>query len=467
MPQLISQLKNPRFLAIRRNFIFSEIPLTLGHLCNLIIEVKQSRGLIDFRCAIRKVSRFWTVPWREKNEKKYWEVELSSALERSRKSYGSPFLHHPFKHSIPNAILRWRRIIALILGRRRSRPPSARMAITPPTFRSLFNPGMFLVQFGCKGDRRRVMEGQPWHFDRSLMIFAIPDGFDTILSTQLRFIPLWVQVYYVPFGSRSYGLAQFVADTIGDLIEVHLASLYDVITPFLRVRVLLDTTKPLHRGMNVHFRKLSITKWLKLLYEGIQNYCYHCGKLDHTFNKCEKFLHHCDHHPFPPSLSYNDTLRAPAKSVYKKKSIFELSTSIPFEEQPSLSNTVHSSPQETMDHFIVPSIAQPTLTSVYSTAQTTTVAPSPTSFPPTTIIVTQQHPLHSTINCPLPSLPIMTSTVTPSTSKGTAPMYPEPPGICPSIFHHHTLTLLLLLQPQGSGPLLGIVVKWVLRFVAC
>ncbi|KAM6550760.1 hypothetical protein CsatB_000568 [Cannabis sativa] len=41
-------------------------------------------GLIDFRCAIRKVSRFWTVPWREKNEKKYWEVELSSALERSR-----------------------------------------------------------------------------------------------------------------------------------------------------------------------------------------------------------------------------------------------------------------------------------------------------------------------------------------------------------------------------------------------
>ncbi|KAF4359432.1 hypothetical protein G4B88_008684 [Cannabis sativa] len=194
------------------------------------------------------------------------------------------------------------------------------------------------------GDRRRVMEGQPWHFDRSLMIFAIPDGFDTILPNQLRFIPLLVQVHLVPFGSRSYSLAQFVVDTIGDLIEVHIASLYDAITPFMCVRVLLDTTKPLHRGMNVHFRKLFITKWLKLLYEGIQNYCYHYSKLDHTFNKCEKFLHHCDNHPFPPSLSYKDALRAPAKS-------------------------------EVVDHFLVPSIANTTLTSIFPTIQATTVAP--------------------------------------------------------------------------------------------
>uniref|UniRef100_A0A803Q892 DUF4283 domain-containing protein n=1 Tax=Cannabis sativa TaxID=3483 RepID=A0A803Q892_CANSA len=84
---------------------------------------------------------------------------------------------------------------------------------------SEYHSGLFLVQFGCEGDRRRVMEGQPWHFDRSLMIFAIPDGFDTILPSQLRYIPLWVQVNFIPFGSRSYGLAQFVADAIGDLIE--------------------------------------------------------------------------------------------------------------------------------------------------------------------------------------------------------------------------------------------------------
>ncbi|KAF4371644.1 hypothetical protein F8388_008584 [Cannabis sativa] len=300
------------------------------------------------------------------------------------------------------------------------------VARCPFTF-SEYHSGLFLVQFGCEGDRRRVMEGQPWHFDRSLMIFAIPDGFDTILPSQLRYIPLWVQVHHIPFGSRSYGLAQFVADTIGDLIEVHLISLYDSVTPFMRVRVLLDTTKSLHRGMNVHFRKLSLTKWLKFLYEGIQNYCYHCGKLDHTFNKCGKFLHHCDHHPFPPSLSYKDVLRAPAKSIYKK-SIFELSTSIPFEEQPTLSNTAHPTLQDHSEHFAIPTMAVPSPSTVITHPLTPlsvpTMATTPSVASPNTAS-SPSPPLHAPVHCPLLVQPFTNATTNPSINKGKAPMYPN------------------------------------------
>uniref|UniRef100_A0A803QNQ6 Reverse transcriptase domain-containing protein n=1 Tax=Cannabis sativa TaxID=3483 RepID=A0A803QNQ6_CANSA len=294
------------------------------------------------------------------------------------------------------------------------------VARCPFTF-SEYHSGLFLVQFGCEGDRRRVMEGQPWHFDRSLMIFAIPDGFDTILPSQLRYIPLWVQVHFIPFGSRSYGLAQFVADAIGDLIEVHLISLYDSVTPFMRVRVLLDTTKPLHRGMNVRFRKLSLTKWLKFLYEGIQNYCYHCGKLDHTFNKCDKFLHHCDHNPFPPSLSYKDVLRAPAKSIYKK-SIFELSNSIPFEEQPSLTNLDHHNSQDQTNSFLVTTVP----TTFPATVASSTFIHRTTDPYPNVTHPHQPQTVNPTLHCTLPTLPIMTTTTLPTTSKGKAPMYPQP-----------------------------------------
>uniref|UniRef100_A0A803QDA7 Reverse transcriptase domain-containing protein n=1 Tax=Cannabis sativa TaxID=3483 RepID=A0A803QDA7_CANSA len=452
-------------------------------------------------------------------------------------TFGSPSFPYPFMHSISVLFFRWRRIIALWLGRRGSRPPAAQMAhvsphlpgytyfryiflllfylkpsiffsdhpspvlfttfsllsfsllylpmanlptsqsthltpeealvhdfdhvslhpepqthsfclvvkiLSPKTLKidwiqkamneawvarcpftfSEYHSGLFLVQFGCEGDRRRVMEGQPWNFDRSLMIFAIPDGFDTILPSQLRYIPLWVQVHFIPFGSRSYGLAQFVADAIGDLIEVHLISVYDSVTPFMRVRVLLDTTKPLHRGMNVRFRKLSLTKWLKFLYEGIQNYCYHCGKLDHTFNKCDKFLHHCDHHPFPLSLSYKDALRAPAKSIYKK-SIFELSNSIPFEEQPSLTNLDHHSLQDQTNRFLATTMPTTFPATVASSPspnfiQHTTAPTSNTTYS------SQPQTVHPTLHCSLPTHPIMTTTTLPTTSKGKAPMYPQP-----------------------------------------
>uniref|UniRef100_A0A803NLJ9 Reverse transcriptase domain-containing protein n=1 Tax=Cannabis sativa TaxID=3483 RepID=A0A803NLJ9_CANSA len=262
-----------------------------------------------------------------------------------------------------------------------------------------YHSGLYLVRFGCEGDRRRVMEGQPWHFDRSLMLFAIPDGFDTILPNQLRYIPLWLQAHFIPFGNRSHGLAHFIVDTIGDLIEVHLASLYDSIIPFMRIRVLLDTTKPLFRGMNIHFWKLSLTKWSKFQYEGIQNYCYHCGKLDHTFNRCENFLHYCDTHAHSPPLSYKDVLRAPAKPIYKK-SIFELSNSTPFEEIPSLSNVTSQS-------FSTP---------VTISDQLTHSTPQPVSHFPS-------------ITCPINTAPVMTTATFTSTSKGKAPMYPEPPWV--------------------------------------
>ncbi|KAF4377092.1 hypothetical protein F8388_017496 [Cannabis sativa] len=182
--------------------------------------------------------------------------------------------------------------------------------------------------------------------------------------------------------------------------------------------------QPLHRGMNVRFRKLSLTKWLKFLYEGIQNYCYHCGKLDHTFNKCDKFLHHCDHHPFPPSLSYKDALRAAAKSIYKK-SIFELSNSIPFEEQPSLTNLDHHSLQDQTNRFLATTMPTTFPATVASSPspnfiQHTTVPTSNTTYS------SQPQTVHPTLHCSLPTHPIMTTTTLPTTSKGKAPMYPQP-----------------------------------------
>ncbi|KAF4393122.1 hypothetical protein F8388_012631 [Cannabis sativa] len=68
-------------------------------------------------------------------------------------------------------------------------------------------------------DRRRVMEGQPWHFDRNLILFALPDEFDIVVPSQVNFIPLWIQVHLIPFGKRSTDLAKFLSEQLRDLIE--------------------------------------------------------------------------------------------------------------------------------------------------------------------------------------------------------------------------------------------------------
>ncbi|KAF4385104.1 hypothetical protein F8388_014237 [Cannabis sativa] len=192
-----------------------------------------------------------------------------------------------------------------------------------------YHSGLFLAHFGCDGDRRRVIENQPWHFDHCLMVFANPEGFDLLRPEQLRFVPFWMQIHYIPFGFRSPSLAKMVADDIGDLIEIHKNTLLEISSPFLRIRVLLDISKPIRRGMQVFFRSLGRTKWLMFKYEGLQNYCYFCGKIDHIFSKCGSFLQSCDDGCYPPVLPFKENIRAPLKSQFKRDP-FDLANSIPF-----------------------------------------------------------------------------------------------------------------------------------------
>ncbi|KAF4391064.1 hypothetical protein F8388_024896 [Cannabis sativa] len=66
-------------------------------------------------------------------------------------------------------------------------------------------------------------------------------------------------------------------------------------------------------------------------YESLPNFCYLCGLVDHTYNKCSKYLLRCDNFPHPPLLEYKDILCATPSSPHKKNP-FQLSNSTHFEE---------------------------------------------------------------------------------------------------------------------------------------
>uniref|UniRef100_A0A803PUH7 Zinc knuckle CX2CX4HX4C domain-containing protein n=1 Tax=Cannabis sativa TaxID=3483 RepID=A0A803PUH7_CANSA len=187
-----------------------------------------------------------------------------------------------------------------------------------------YHSGLFLA---C----RRVLEEHPWHFDKFLMVFTHPDVSPTPTPESVRYVPFWLQAHRIPFGRRSPQLAQFIADEIGDLIEIFTLSLMENFGPYLRLRVLLDITKPLRRGMTIRFRDIPDPKWISFKYENLPNFYYFCGFVDHTYNKCPKYLLRCDNFPVPPILEYKDTLRASPSSPHKKNP-FEISNSIPFEE---------------------------------------------------------------------------------------------------------------------------------------
>uniref|UniRef100_A0A803PY77 Zinc knuckle CX2CX4HX4C domain-containing protein n=1 Tax=Cannabis sativa TaxID=3483 RepID=A0A803PY77_CANSA len=188
-----------------------------------------------------------------------------------------------------------------------------------PVVVSEHSEGSFLVTFGCEGDKKRILDGQPWHFAQSLTVFASPDHSFPLTADLLHYIPFWVQVYGIPFRCKSYDLAKLIASGLGDLIQVDEDTIKEGTGPYLRGRFLLDVNKPLRRGINIRFLKMGreFTKWLDFKYERLPDFCFYCGRLDHTRRFCQSYLQKCDENPVPPPSPYTILLRGKEKSMDK------------------------------------------------------------------------------------------------------------------------------------------------------
>uniref|UniRef100_A0A803PZ02 CCHC-type domain-containing protein n=1 Tax=Cannabis sativa TaxID=3483 RepID=A0A803PZ02_CANSA len=142
--------------------------------------------------------------------------------------------------------------------------------------------GLFLVEFGCDGDRRRVLLQQPWTYLNQAILMDIPNSLDVLNGDRLLKIPLWVQVFNTPFLKRSEELAVLISSSLGHLLE------------------------PLPRGIPIHFSGIDKVVLLELKYENLTDICFYCGRMGHSYNKgCLDYMKACDEAPYPPELRYD------------------------------------------------------------------------------------------------------------------------------------------------------------------
>jgi hypothetical protein len=183
---------------------------------------------------------------------------------------------------------------------------------------------LWLLEFGTESDKRRIKEGRPWLFDRR--IFVLKELEEHIPPSQMVFslALFWVQVHDMPLICMNKEVGTQIGESLGEVEEVDVTGDGVGWGRFLRVRVLIDITKPLERGRALKVNERSI--WVSFKYEKLPHFCYICGRIVHGSNKCRSetgFRLNRD----TPTRSWGAWLRA-EDSRFKRRSSSLVSNSI-------------------------------------------------------------------------------------------------------------------------------------------
>lgn len=85
------------------------------------------------------------------------------------------------------------------------------------------NDNLWLFEFTEVDDKRRVMEGRPWSFDRQALILNDFDGNTPLSLMQFNLAPIWVQVHDMPLLCMTRGVGVKIGESLGNLEAVDIS----------------------------------------------------------------------------------------------------------------------------------------------------------------------------------------------------------------------------------------------------
>ncbi|GAB2212089.1 hypothetical protein Droror1_Dr00025434 [Drosera rotundifolia] len=125
---------------------------------------------------------------------------------------------------------------------------------------------VFIIDFSHKGDRGYVLNNGPRFFDGHVIILAEFDSDARVEDIVFDRLPIWIRVFNLPINKMNMRVAMVVGDKVGRFSEVDVDDNGRKIGRYLRIRVKLDVTKPLRRGVVLKFDDKGIEDWFPFQY---------------------------------------------------------------------------------------------------------------------------------------------------------------------------------------------------------
>lgn len=159
---------------------------------------------------------------------------------------------------------------------------------------SMIGKNTFQFQFYHWKDKEKVLNGQPWHFDKVALLLTDMNAAQKPSNLQFYALPMWVRIYNIPFRGRfNENNARVLGEKIGEYVDMDKSESIGM-EKSLRIRVRLDVRKPLKKHVNLKLRGGEVCQ-CPVKYEKLPLICFYCGMLGHGTNECKEAFRENSH----------------------------------------------------------------------------------------------------------------------------------------------------------------------------
>ncbi|KAM0828001.1 hypothetical protein ACQ4PT_067834 [Festuca glaucescens] len=173
------------------------------------------------------------------------------------------------------------------------------------------------VTLFSQGDFDFVTEGGPWiHLGNAFLIKALDDVARTS-ATDLTTIPIWVQIYDVPWDKQTYENGMKWGSRLGKVLPVEADKYKSKFKDYLRVCIEIPVNKRLQTKITTGVKNRPETHSSYILrYEKVPYFSFSCGFIgrNDTYHEKKRLG--------VPSLAYNSSLRASPMRKYEHREAY-------------------------------------------------------------------------------------------------------------------------------------------------
>lgn len=142
-----------------------------------------------------------------------------------------------------------------------------------------------LCSFKYEADKVKILHKGPWAVKGVTLNFI--EWPSTLNLNELDFSKccFWVQVHNAPPNRMNEENAIRIGRTISNVTSLDHTNPFGIAKKIFRIQVQVDTNNSLKTGCYMN-REDGTKLWLPFRYERLSDFCYLCGKLDHTESSC-------------------------------------------------------------------------------------------------------------------------------------------------------------------------------------